>query len=98
MLRLGKVAAPFVAATVRVPESVPADGFVPIATVMELVAMVTTLPRESSMLTITAGEIGLPGMTLVGGPVKASLEAAPADTLKAELVAPVKLVALAVRV
>src|SRR5579863_8797747 len=88
---------PFTAATVSVPPSVPLDGFVPIAMVIEFVAVVTTLPRESSTLTVTAGEIALPAVTFVGWTVNASLFAAPAVTLKAVLVAPVKVAALAAR-
>src|SRR4029077_10914474 len=76
---------------------VPLDGFVPMATVIELLAEVTTLPRASSMLTATAGEIEFPGITLLGCTVNAILDAAPAVTLNPVLVAPVRPPALADR-
>src|SRR5207245_9206793 len=44
MLTFAKVATPLTAATVVVPDRVPLAGFVPIATVMLVVAVVTVWP------------------------------------------------------
>ncbi len=63
MLRLEKVATPLTAATDVVPDSVPPDGFVPIATVMNPVKLVTTFPRASCAVTCTAGVIEAPAAT-----------------------------------
>src|SRR5271169_1730688 len=98
MLRVENVATPFTAGTDTVPPSVPPDGFVPMATVIVFVAAGTTLPRESSTLTVTAGEIELPAVTLVGCTENTSLFGFPAVTLKGELVAPVRADALAFNV
>jgi hypothetical protein len=98
MLRVENVATPLEAATDSVPASVPPDGFVPIAMVIELLADVTVFPNESSTVTVTDGVIELPAVTLVGCTENASLFAAPGVTLNVELVAAVKPVAPAVNV
>ena len=75
-----------------VPFSEPLDGVM----VIELEAEVNTLPRESSTLTTTAGEIEVVAVTLLGWTVKASLFASPAEMIKEPLLALVRPVALAV--
>ena len=55
MLSPEKVATPLEATTVTVPDSAPAepdDGFVPMATVIVLVLVVTAFPSASSTVTI----------------------------------------------
>ena len=98
MLRFEKVATPLTAATVVVPESVPLDGFVPMATVIMLVAVVTVLPWASSTVTCNEGAMDAPAVELVGWTLKASLFAAPAVMLNALLVEPVSPEALAASV
>src|SRR5215470_10729569 len=98
MLRFENVAMPATAATVVVPLSVPPEGLVPIAIVIEFVALVAVFPRESWMVTCTAGVIDAPAPMLEGCTVNASLLAAPAVTLNALLVVPVRPVALAANV
>ena len=73
------------------PSSVPLDGFG--VKVIEVVDEVTTLPRESSTLTVIAGEMA-PATSLEGWTVNASLFAAPTVTLKGVVMAPVRVVAL----
>ena len=97
ILRFEKVATPFTAATVAVPESVPADGFVPIAMVTELAAVVTVFPW-ASMVTCTAGVMDAPAATFEGWTLNASFAAVPLVTLKAVLVALVRPAALTVKV
>jgi hypothetical protein len=72
MLRFENVATPFTAFTVVVPESVPVDGLVPMAMVTAFVAVVTTFPEESSILTCTAGAIEEPAATAEGCTVNAT--------------------------
>src|ERR1700674_724561 len=98
MLMPGNVATPATAFCVAVPDRVPPPGFVPIARVTALVAVVTTFPCASSMLTCTDGVIDAAAATLLGDTVNANCVAAPAVTLNAPLVAPVRPVALAVKV
>src|SRR6185295_10287883 len=76
MDRLEKLATPFTADTVVVPDSVPPPGLVPIATVMLADELVTVLPNVSCTATCTAGEMAAPAVALVGWTVKASREAA----------------------
>src|SRR5512145_317902 len=76
MDRLENVATPPTASTVHVPDSVPPPGLVPIATVMLAVELVTVLLKASCTATCTAGAIDTPATVLVGGTVKASLDAA----------------------
>src|SRR4029077_20899699 len=98
MLRLENVATPLTAATEVVPDKVPPLGFVPMAIVMEVAALVTVLPWASWMVTCIAGVIAAPAPTFVGCTVKASFDAVPLVTLKAVLVAPVRPAAAATRV
>src|SRR5581483_3371871 len=93
-----KVATPATAFTVFVPLRVPDAGLLPIATVIEAVLLVTRLPPASCTCTVTAGVIDEPDCVLLGCWAKASLVAAPAVMLNAELVAPVRPVLAAVRV
>ena len=78
MLRLGKVAVPFTALSVAVPDRVPPPGFVPMATVMEFVAVVTTVPWASSTLTWTDGVMVAPTAVFVGWVVNPSFAGGPA--------------------
>src|SRR5579862_1556895 len=98
MFRFENVATPATAATGDVPLNVPPDGLVPMAMLTELVAVVTRLPSESSMLTAIAGVIEFPETTLLGCRANTSLFAVPAVTLNALLVMPVSPEALAVNV
>src|SRR6266576_6902068 len=99
-IRVENVATQFTAATVLVPERVPLAGLVPIATVMLVVAVVTVLPWASWTVTCTAGVFVAPAAALLGCTVKASFAVGPPLTLmlNALLVAPVRPVAVAVRV
>ena len=89
ILRLLKVATPFTAETVRVPDNVPLPGFAPNAIAMEAVEVVTVKPPASSTVTVTAGVIAAPAAVLPGWTVKANLVAGP-NKLKAALVAPIR--------
>ena len=73
MLRFEKVATPLVSATVVVPESVPALGFVPIATVTVPVKLVIVVLSSLSTVTVGAGVMKRPAGVLVGCVVKTSL-------------------------
>ena len=81
MLRLLKVATPATALTVSVPDRVPPPGFVPIARVTALVAVVTVFPAASCTVTATAGVIVAPDTVFDGCTVNASFAAAPAVML-----------------
>src|SRR2546425_12399575 len=76
MLRFAKVATPFTALTVAVPESVPPARFESIATVRAFVAVVTVAPVAVWMATCTAGAIAAPAVALLGWTVIASPAAA----------------------
>src|SRR5512143_1489665 len=89
MDRLEKLATPFTADTVVVPDSVPPPGLVPMATVMLAVELVTVFPNASCTVTCTAGEMGTPPVVLLGWTVKASWEAAAGLMLNAAEFAPV---------
>src|SRR6185369_9235720 len=89
MERLEKLATPFTADAVVVPDSVPPPGLVPTATVMLAVELVTVLPNASCTVTCTAGLMALPAVALVGCTVKASLLAAAGLMLNTDEVAPV---------
>src|SRR5262245_19182445 len=89
MDRLEKVATPFTAATVGVPESVPPPGLAPMAIVMLAVELGTRLPNASCTVTWTAGAMATPAPALVGCTVKASPFATAGLMLNAEEVAPV---------
>jgi hypothetical protein len=82
------VAAPFEAATVFVPPSVPAAGFVPIATVTFAELVVTVFPPASWINATTAGEMAAVLGVVDGCVVNASRVAAPTVTLNAELASP----------
>ena len=88
MLRVEKVATPATAAMVRVPESVPPAGFVPIATVTLPVKPGTRLSIASRAVSCTAGAIVVPAATGLGCTVKESRTGAPAVMVNAALVAP----------
>src|SRR2546428_523661 len=98
MERFAKLASPLDAATVVVPERVPALGLVPMATVMEAEELVTVLPKVSWTATWTAGLMGDPAVALVGWTVKATLEAEAGVMLKVLEVAPVRGAEAALRV
>lgn len=68
-----KVATPFTAFTVVVPERFPPLGLVSSAMVTLLVAPATLAPPESWISTVNAGEIVPPVKVVVGCTVKASL-------------------------
>src|SRR2546422_6340342 len=76
MLRFAKVATPFTALTVAVPESVAPARFESIATVRAFVAVVTVAPVAVWMATCTAGAIAAPAVALLRWTVIASLVAA----------------------
>src|SRR5439155_1064140 len=98
ILSVAKVATPLIAATVVVPERTPAPGFASIATVTVPVKPVTVLPSASRAVTCTAGLIVAPAVVVPGGTVNASWLAAPGTMLKATLVVPERLKAVAERV
>src|SRR5437764_1330800 len=98
MDRLEKLATPLTAATVRVPDSVPPPGLVPMATVM-LAAELVTIGRASCWAaTCTAGLTATPGVAMVGCTVKASVDAAAGLMLSAGEVAEVSAPEAAVKV
>src|SRR5260370_31344754 len=98
MLRLLNVATPPTAASVVVPESVPAAGLVPIATVTLPVNPVTRFPRGSRALTCTAGAIARPAVVVAGCTVNTSWLGAAGGMVNAVLVAGLRLAPVAVRV
>src|SRR3989442_109609 len=86
MLSPAKVATPATAATVLVPDKVPALGFVPIATVMFPVNPVAVLPLASWAVTSTAGVIAAPAVVVLGRTENTNCVAVPAVILNAVLV------------
>src|SRR5512143_908547 len=88
MLSVLNDAKPDDAATVLRPLSVPFLGFVPSATVMLVLALVTRLPPASCTSTCTA-DIVAPPVVLVGCTKNASFVAVPPMMSKAAEVAPV---------
>src|SRR2546427_4776 len=99
MRRSAKLATPFTAATVVVPESTPAPGFVAIATVMVPVKLGTVLPNASWALTWTAGLTATPAVVLLlGWSVKATRVAPAGVMVNALLVAPARPAAAALSV
>src|SRR2546427_212337 len=90
MERFEKLATPEAATTVRVPESVPPLGLVPMATVTLALELVTVLPNGSWTVTWMAGDRAAPAVALVGWTAKASLEAGAGVMLKVPEVAPVR--------
>src|SRR5207302_1665236 len=97
MERVEKVAVPLTAFTLAVPDSVPPPGLVPMATVIEAVAVVR-LPPASRIWTLTAGEMDDVAVVLLGCTPKATWLAAPTVMLKLLLVAPVSPLEAAVSV
>ena len=93
-----KVTSPPKAATVVLPESVPPAGLVPMAKVMESVAVMTWFPLASCTCTLIVGEIASVAMASVGSTLKTSLLAAPAVMLKGADVTEPKPGTLATRV
>ena len=73
MLKSLNVATPFTALTVVVPRSVPPLGFVPITTVMLVVAPWTVFPDMSCTTTRTSGAPA--ANAFMSGPLKLSCEA-----------------------
>src|SRR6266566_5077032 len=76
MLRFEKLATPFTAAAVVVPDSVPPLGFGARATVIVPLKAASVLPAPSCAATRTAGEIVLPAVVPLGWTVNASCVAA----------------------
>src|SRR5438874_11578764 len=93
-----KLETPALAATDFKPERTPPPGFVPMATVIVALDVVTVLPKVSWIATCTAGARGTPAVALVGWTMKASLEAVAATTLKPAEVAALKAPEVAERV
>jgi hypothetical protein len=83
---------------VNVPASVPADGLVPIASVIAVPSTLISPPPTSSTRTVTAGAIVWPTWVVVGCCANASRAGGSAVMSKAVEVAPVKPVAAAVNV
>ena len=72
MLRFGKVATPFTAATVTVPAKVMPGVVLPVERVTLLVAVVIVRPASSWIATEIAGRMGLPAVVVVGWTVNTS--------------------------
>src|SRR5439155_1516179 len=89
MLKLAKLATPFVAASVVVPVNVPATGLLPSATVTVPVKLGTVFPAASCAINCTGGVSVAPAVALLGCVVKTSRVAAPGVMSKGVLVAPV---------
>src|SRR5438093_994242 len=85
MLKLAKLATPFVAASVVVPVNVPAA----LAAVTVPVKPGTAFPAASCAINCTAGASVAPAVALLGCVVKTSRVAAPGVMSKGVLVAPV---------
>src|SRR5688572_15439935 len=99
MERSGKVATPFTAFWVRVPERVPPHGFALRATVTGAVEVVTVLPKASWKATRTAGVMVAPAVAVDGAERNASrIGTTPPVMSKGAEVAEVRPVELAVRV
>ena len=96
MRRLENVATPELADCVRVPDRVPLEGLVPIASVMLALDEVTVFPPASWTDTCIEGVIAAAATLLEGDTVKARCVADPTKTLKLELVPAVNPVADAV--
>src|SRR6267142_2672529 len=87
MLRAEKVATPFTAATVVVPDSVPPLGLAPSDAVTSPVNPATVLPSASRAATFTAGAIAAPATVDLGSTPNSSWTGAPAVIANAALVA-----------
>ena len=72
MLRLEKVATPLTAARLTVPESVPALGLAPSATVTLPLNPVAVFPWASRAVTCSAGVIAAPATASLGCTVNTS--------------------------
>ena len=92
------MAIPWIAATVSVPDSVPAPGFAASATVTASVAAVTVFPKASCTATWTAGVIGCAPAAALGCTTTASVVFAPGAIANGTLVAPVSAPELATSV
>src|SRR5260370_697797 len=92
------VAMPLTAFCVAVPLRVPLPGFVPMATAIDAVLVVTTLPPASCTCTVTAGVIEEVAAVFDGCVPKASFAAAPTVILNELLVTPVRPGLLAAKV
>src|SRR6266851_1469980 len=79
MLRFENVATPFTAATLRVPDSVPAPGFVPMSTVIVPRKVVSVVPTLSWAATFTGGAIELPAVVVLGWTVNTTRVAGAPD-------------------
>src|SRR4051812_20580376 len=88
MERVERVATPFTATTVVVPDSAPPPGLVPMATVTLAVELVTVLLNASCTVPCTGGAIATPATAFDGWTVKASLAAAAGVMLNPVDVAP----------
>src|SRR5688572_14119108 len=89
MDRLEKLATPFTAATVMVPDSVPLPGLVPIATVM-LAEVGGAAWRKAAWIAIgAAGSMAAPAVALAGWTAKPRWLAAAGLMLRPAEVAPV---------
>src|SRR5690242_14819933 len=88
MLKVLNVATPATAATVFVPDRVPAPGFAEIDTVTLLVKLVIVLPTESRAVTCTAGDSTVVAVVVTGWAVKTSADNGPRRMLNVLLVAP----------
>src|SRR5689334_10056959 len=98
MLNVVNVATPLDAATVVVPDRLPAPGFVPIATATLPVNPVAVFPSASRAVTCTAGVSVAPAAALLGCTVNTNWVAPPAVMSNRPLVAPDGPVATAVSV
>src|SRR2546427_9870301 len=85
MLSVENAATPAFNATVVVPDSVPADGFVLIVIVTVPVNVFTVLPSASCAATWTAGMIVAPAGVVLGCTMNPSFVAVPALIVKDEL-------------
>src|SRR6266550_1412320 len=98
ILKVEKLATPLTAATLTAPESVPALGLLPIATVTFPVNPVAVFPCASRAVTCTAGAIATPAVAALGCTVNTSCVAAAGVTVKPALVAGLRPLVAAVSV
>ena len=93
-----KMASPLMADNTSVPDKVPLPGLLLIASVIESVAVGTKLPPASCTWTLSAGEMVVAAVVLVGSTLKTNCVAAPAVMSKLADVAVLKPEAVASRV
>src|SRR5919198_4055941 len=98
ILRSANVAMPLTAVFVSVPARTPPIGFVPMATVTAVDAVVTVLPNASCTATCTLGVIARPATVVLGCTLQPSLLGVPAVILNAVLIAPARPFAVAASV